>query len=114
MRWDLAKQIKVTGSVESQIFTRLDELEKIRREEKAFVSYADTWTLDTGERELLCIGRYYDGEQILGVFNFSEYEKKACINGAEGKYEDLLTGQKKNILGIDIPAYGFYYLKRKK
>ena len=114
MRWDLAEQIKVTGSVESQIFTRLDELEKIRRKEKAFVSYADTWTLDTGERELLCMGRYYDGEQILGIFNFSEYEKKAWINGAEGEYKDLLTGEKKNILGIDIPAYGFYYLKRKK
>lgn len=113
MHWELAERIEVSGAVENQIFCRLDELEQIRREEKAFVSYADAWTLETGERELLCIGRYYDGDQIIGIFNFSEHEKEVWINGAEGDYVDLLTGQERTVLGINIPAYGFYYLKRK-
>ena len=113
MRWDLADLIGEPDTVENQIFTRLNQLEIIRREEKAFVSNADTWTLDTGERELLCIGRCYEGEEILGIFNFSEYQKEVWINGAGGEYVDLLTGQKQTVLGIDIPAYGFYYLKRK-
>ena len=113
MRWDLAERIKVSGTVEHQIFSKLDELERIRREEKAFVSDADTWTLETGERELLCIGRYYDKDQIIGIFNFSEYDKKVWINDAEGEYVDLLMGQEKTLLGLDIPPYGFYYLKRK-
>ena len=113
MRWDLTDRIKVPGTVENQIFTNLDRLEQIRREERAFVSYADTWTLDTGEKELLCIGRSYEGDQILGIFNFSEYDKKTWIRDAEGEYVDLLTGQERTVLGIDIPAYGFYYLKRK-
>ena len=112
MHWELAERIEVSGAVENQIFYRLDELEKLRKEEKAFVSYADVWTLETGERELLCIGRYYDGDQILGIFNFSEHEKEAWINDAEGEYVDLLTGQERTVLGINIPAYGFYYLKR--
>lgn len=54
----------------------LDRLERIRREEKVFVSNADTWTLETGEKELLCIGRYHEGDQIIGIFNFSEHEKR--------------------------------------
>lgn len=113
MRWEQAERIAVLGTVENQIFRRLDELERIRRGEKAFVSYADVWTLETGERELLCIGRYYDGDQILGIFNFSEHEKETWINGAEGEYVDLLTGQERTVSRINVPAYGFYYLKRK-
>ena len=113
MHWDLAERIELSGTVEHQIFSRLDRLERIRREEKVFVSHADTWTVETGERELLCIGRYYDGDQILGIFNFSEHDKKVWLNDAEGEYADLFTGQEKTVLGLDIPPYGFYYLKRK-
>ena len=112
MNWKLAERTKVPGTVENQIFTRLDRLEHIRREEKAFVSDADTWTLDTGAKELLCIGRYYDGDQIIGLFNFSEYEKTAWVNGAEGAYVDLLSGEERTVSQITVPAYGFYYLKR--
>ena len=112
MNWELAERIRVPDTMEKQIFFSLDRLGKIRRAEKAFVSYADTWTLDTGEKELLCIGRYYEGEQIIGIFNFSEYAKKAYIDTAEGEYVDLLTGQETTVFGIDIPAYGFYYLKK--
>ena len=113
MNWELAERTKVPGTVENQIFSRLDGLERIRREEKAFVSDADTWTLETGAKELLCIGRYYDGDQIIGLFNFCEYEKTAWITGAEGTYVDLLSGQERNVSEISIPAYGFYYLKRR-
>ena len=112
MNWNLADRVKVSDTMENQIFFSLDRLEKIRKEEKAFVSYADTWTLDTGEKEVLCMGRSYEGEQIIGIFNFSEYEKKAYIDEAEGEYVDLLTGQETDVFGIDIPAYGFYYLKK--
>ncbi|MDE7224331.1 MAG: alpha-amylase family protein, partial [Acetatifactor sp.] len=113
MHWELAERIKVPGTVENQLFSRLDRLERLRREEKAFVSHADTWTLETNERELLCIGRCCDGDQILGIFNFSEHEKNAWINGVEEEYVDLLTGQEITVKGIHISAYGFYYLKRK-
>ena len=113
MKWELAAQISVPGTVENRIFSRLDRLERIRREEKAFVSNADTWTLDTGAKELLCIGRYFDGDQIIGLFNFSEYEKTAWITGAEGAYVDLLTGEERTVSEITVPAYGFYYLKRR-
>ena len=109
-RWDLEKNIDDPATVEGKMFNRLKELENIRKNEKAFVSYANTWTIETYDPVVLCIGRYYDGEKILGLFNFSEYDKTAWIN-EDGEYEDMLTGQKRKAKGVDIPAYSFFYLK---
>lgn len=109
-RWDLEKNIDDPATVEGKMFNRLKELENIRKNQKAFVSYANTWTIETYDPGVLCIGRYYDGEKILGLFNFSEYDKTAWIN-EDGEYEDMLTGQKRKAKGVDIPAYSFFYLK---
>ena len=83
----------------------------IRRREKAFVSGADVWTLDTWQKEVLAIGRWYDGEKIIGIFNFSEHDRTAWINESDGLYEDLYTGKILEAKGVDMPAYGFYWLK---
>lgn len=109
-RWDLEKNIADITTVEGQMFSRLDRLENIRKNEKAFVSYADTWTIETYDPGILCIGRYYDGEKILGIFNFTEYDRTAWIN-EDGEYEDLLTGHRRKAARVDVPAYGFFYLK---
>ena len=45
------------------------------------------------DNSILCIGRYYEGEKIYGLFNFSEYDKTAWINERDGIYKDLITGQ---------------------
>mgnify|MGYP007025204388 CR=1 FL=1 len=66
-----AEQVDDGTSVAGQIFSQLACLEKIRKSEKAFVCQADTWTVDTFDSSVLCIGRYYEGEKILGLFNFS-------------------------------------------
>ena len=78
MRWDLAEKRKDITSVEGKLFQGLCLLENIRKTEKAFMSDADTWTIETWEPAVLCMGRYYDGEKIIGLFNFSEQEKTAC------------------------------------
>ena len=100
MRWDLAEH------VDDQ------QLEKIRKSEKAFMTNADTWTIETWDAGVLCIGRYYDGDKILGLFNFTEYDKTAWINETDGEYIELLTGKVLQPIGVNIPAYGFYYLKK--
>lgn len=111
MRWDLAEKISDSSSVEARIFNGLRKLETIRRSEKAFVTTADTWTLDTWSKEILGIGRYYDGDKIIGLFNFSERDGTAWIDEKDGEYEDLLTGKRMKASGVDVPAYGFCYLK---
>ena len=110
--WENAEKISDLTTVEGRIFSALDKLETIRKSEKAFVSNADTWTIETYEKEVLCIGRYFEGDKIIGIFNFSEHDKTACINEDDGIYEDMLTGNKMQACGVNIPAYGFFYLKK--
>lgn len=112
MHWDLAEKRNDLSTVEGKMFLGLQKLEQIRKEEKAFVSYADTWTVETWEKGVLCIGRFYDGEKIYGLFNFSEYDKTAWINENDGLYVDLISGQKMKACGVNIPAFGYYYLKK--
>lgn len=114
MNWDLAANIQNTDTVEGRIFQGLNRLERIRKTEKVFVSNADTWTIETWEPSVLCIGRYFDGEKIIGLFNFSEHDKTAWINETDGDYEELLSGNTMKPIGVNIPAYGFYYMKKKK
>lgn len=113
MNWKLAANIKNRNTVEGKIFQGLKKLEQIRKTEKVFVSYADTWTVDTGDTSVLCIGRYYDGEKVYGVFNFSEFDKMAWLSGENGEAIELLSGDKMKLNEVKLPAYGFYYLKKK-
>ncbi len=112
MRWDRVDAIEEKDTVENLIFNGLDRLEKLRKSEKAFMTSADTWTLETWDPAVLSIGRYYDGDKIIGVFNFSEHDKTAWLGVEDGNYADLLTGRTMTLKAVDVPAYGFYWLKK--
>ena len=112
MNWKQVENISKPDTVEAKIFHGLERKEKIRKEEKVFMSTADTWTIETWDSSVLCIGRYLDGEKIIGLFNFSEFDKTAWINETDGDYVDLVSGEKRKAAGVDIPGYGFYYLKK--
>ncbi len=112
MDWKAAEKIDISNSVQGRIFNALNQLEEIRKTEKVFSSKADTWTLETWTKEVLAIGRYLDGEKIIGIFNFSENDQTAWINEDDGMYTDLISGKKMLAKGVDIPAYSFYYLKK--
>ena len=94
------------------MFQGLAQLEQIRRSEKVFMTEADTWTIETWDDAVLCIGRYFEGEKLIGLFNFSEYDRTAWIKEADGEYVDLLTGSKIQPVDVQIPAYGFFYMKK--
>ena len=113
MNWELVKNISDSETVEGKLFQGLSRLEQIRKKENIFAVNADTWTIETWEQSVLCIGRAYGGEKLIGLFNFSEFDKTAWINETDGDYVDLLTGEEKRANGVDIPAYGFYFLKKK-
>ena len=112
MNWELVKNIDIPGSVQERIFAGLRRLEQIRTEEKAFMTNADVWTIETWEKEVLGIGRCFEGEKVIGLFNFSEHDKTAWINETDGTYVDLISGRERKAAGVDIPAYGFCYLKK--
>ncbi|MBD5505748.1 MAG: amylosucrase [Lachnospiraceae bacterium] len=113
MNWKLAANIQDTNTVQGRIFQGLKQLEQIRKAEKVFVSNADTWTIETNDQSVLCIGRYFDNETLIGVFNFSEYDKTVNLETSDDEYMDLITGTSMKLGDISIPAYGFYYFKKK-
>lgn len=113
MDWKQVEKISDTESIPGAIFQSLDRLEHIRKNEQVFVTTADTWTLETWDPSILCIVRAHEGEKIIGLFNFSEHDKTAWINEEDGEYEDMISGNIMEAKGVDIPGYGFYYLKRR-
>ena len=111
-RWDLEENIHKKGTVEERIFDGLKKLETIRKSEKAFLTTAGFHTLETYEQAVICIVREYEGEKIVGLFNFSEFGKMAWINEDDGMYRDLLTGKEMKASGVMMPGNGFFWLKK--
>ena len=76
--WDLVEEIKESGTVSERIFNGLAELEKIRANEKVFVSNAGFWTLETYEPSVICIVREFEGEKLVGLFRLPLNSAKKC------------------------------------
>ena len=70
------------------------------------------WTLDTGDNGLLAIGRYFEGQKIIGVFNFTGQEKAVTFPRDPGEFTDMLTGETHTLRDLKLPPCGFYYLKQ--
>ena len=109
MPWEQAEQIDDNNTVAGQMFAGLRELEEKRKAHKAFSADADVWTWETGSDRVLGMGRYYDGEKLLGVFNFGW--EAAQIPLPLGAAENLLTGIPCDRT-VSIPARDFVWLKQ--
>ena len=112
MDWAAAARAEQPGTCEHRIFTALARLETIRAGENAFSCDAITATLDTGSKAILGIARYLGGEQLVGLFNFSNEPETAAAIHSSGRYRNLVTGETLNISEITVPAQGFLWLKR--
>lgn len=69
--------------------------------------------MDTGDDGLLAIGRYAQGQKIIGVFNFTEWEKTVTFSYDPGEFTDMMTGERYQLQDLPVPAYGFYYLEQR-
>lgn len=109
LKWDDVAKRNDTKTRPGRIFQSLRELEKIRAKYKVFESQADTWIVEPYNDHILGIGRYYDGEKLIALFNFSDQDETAWVNEPE-HYTDLLTGEPRDAKGVGIPAYDFAWL----
>ena len=91
------------------MFTAIRQMEQIRAELAVFDSDADTWVLDTGSDQVLGIGRYYRGEQLLALFNFSDQPQTVWLNDSKN-YTDLMTGKECGADEIRLKPGGFRWL----
>ena len=109
MNWeDVAKRAD-NGTRPGRIYQAVQKLLAIRTENRVFDSAADTWIIETYNDHILGIGRYYDGEKLIALFNFSEYDETAWINEVEN-YEDLITGSPRPAKAVGVPACSFAWL----
>ncbi len=109
-RWELAEHAHDLDTPEGQVFCGLNALGALRKTNPAFGTRADVWTLDTGDDGLLAIGRYFEGQKIIGVFNFTPWDKKVTFPHDPGEFTDMLTGEPHILQDLLVPSYGFYYL----
>ena len=109
MDWSLAEQRTDRTTVPGQIFTAIQRMEALRADHAAFDDEADTWVLDTGNDAVLGVGRYYRGQKILGVFNFSREKQTAWLRETED-YLDLMTDRPRDAGAVVLPAGGFAWL----
>lgn len=59
-----------------------------------------------------CIGLRLEEESVVGLFNFSESDKTARLQGMSGLYTDLLSGRKAELSEIIIPAHNYFYFRQ--
>ena len=110
-KWDNLKKLSDKNSVEARVYNGLKQLIELRKSARAYNSAADVWTVDTADASVLCIGRYYEGQKIYGIFNFNEADKVAYLDPKDGNYRDALADSDSDLeteLGrIELPGYSF-------
>jgi glycosidase len=107
--WEDAALRHDPTSREGLLFDAIHRLEDIRKKYDVFNSQADAWIVETWNDHVLGIGRYYRGEKMIALFNFSEFDQTAWINEVED-YRDMLTGAKRPAKAVGIPGYSFAWL----
>ncbi len=109
MDWKKAKKRGDASTPEGRIFKAITRMEEIRGGHVVFDAAADTWLLDTGSDQILGIGRYKDGEQLLALFNFGDRDRTAWIRD-EKIYTDLMNGTEGDAGAVTVKAGGFRWL----
>ena len=87
----------------------LRRLETLRASHRVFDGQADVWLVETRDDSVLGIGRYYQGEKLVALYNFSESERVISVREM-GEFRDLLTGEALDKLLVRIPSGGFVWM----
>ena len=107
--WNLAAMRKDPSTRQGMLFERLMQLIELRQSHRVFDAHADTWVLEPYNDSILALGRYYEGEKLLALFNFSENDQTAWLNEPE-VYTDLLTGEETRAEAVAMKPHEFRWL----
>ncbi len=109
MDWEAAEKRHDPETAEGRLFTALRLLENLRAEHRAFDGAADTWIVNTANDSVLGIGRYYQGEKLVALFNFGEREASIYTDEL-GDFTDLLNGERVDKRAVRLPSGGFRWM----
>lgn len=108
--WAAAEKRKESGSVCEILFKRLKSLEEWRGMYEVFDYDAKISLMETGEQSILGIMREKNGQKLIALFNFSEEERTAWIDGGLAPYMDLELQVRIVPRGIKLKGYSFQWL----
>ena len=109
MDWDKARRRTRKTTPEGKLFAALKEMEALRADHAVFDPEADTWLPETANDHVLGIGRYYRGEKMIALFNFSDEAQIAWIREQE-PFVNMTDGKTYDTGAVKIPAGGFVWL----
>lgn len=112
--WNLADNRKLDDTVQGRLFPALDKLEKIRAGHEVFRADAKVRTIDSWDASILALVRETETEKFIGLYNFCGNDRIAWINEEDGLYTDLISGHTMEAKAVMVPAYGCFWLCRKK
>lgn len=107
--WKAVEKRADEATYQGRLFQSIQKLTKLRAKYGVFNGNADTWIVETYNDSVLGIGRYYNGEKLIALFNFSKEEETAWINEKEA-YVDLISGFPVAAKDVKIPAQSFVWL----
>ena len=110
--WETAELRRAPATCQGRLFAALRKLETIRASERVFRADAKISTFDTGSDCVLGVCRELDGERFLGLFNFNEHP--ALISLGDITFMNLVEKEYVTQKTVDLPAYGFSWLKEAK
>ncbi|MDD3615458.1 MAG: alpha-amylase family protein [Lachnospiraceae bacterium] len=110
--WEEAAQVDKKGSWQGKFFYELRKMETLRAEHPVFNGKADVWTVDTYHNDVLGIGRYYEGEQLFGYFNFGGEDREITIP-ADYKSVNLMTGKNIKANRVVVKPYSYVWALQK-
>ena len=94
---------------QGQLFQAIKKLQILRASYDVFDSNADTWIVEPWNDHILGIGRYYNDQKLIALFNFADDEQTAWIDEPED-FIELMTGEKREAKAVQLPPHGFVWL----
>ena len=91
--WDNAALRETPGTVQQRIWDGLKKLEQLRAQEPCFAPGAWVSTWDAHNDHVLALVRRRQDETLAGLFNFSSEYQEVWLDGMEGTFADLITGE---------------------
>ncbi|MBR0463213.1 MAG: amylosucrase [Clostridia bacterium] len=107
--WENVPLIDDPDTVQSVMFRSLRQLEALRAEHRVFNCLADTWIVNTGDDAVLGIGRYYEGEKLIALFNFGDSDRYISVDEL-GDYTNLTSGVYVGKSAAALPSHDFVWL----
>ncbi len=91
--WDNAARRTTPGTVQQRLWAGLRQLEKLRAGQTCFGPGAWVTTWDAHNNSVLAIVRRTGDETMACLFNFSGRTQTVRLNGLEGEFTDLISGE---------------------